>query len=410
MVFNIIVIFLVVFDCKENIRKFLIPGNIFFLYTSSTFVLGEIWFVNNWVYDQKYVVKYASINENLSLILGLLLLLSFVAYKLFPKFALRLHKNYGNKELRFTPLIVVFLLLPFLSILLEIFGFFGNIYTYYFIYVFTYIISYKIVRIRNVRLRYLALLSLFLMGIPLFYSSKRDLIFLILPLLVYEIKPGSLSLKRLVKIVFAGLLLLTFIFAMSILRGYGEYEITSYLDLVLLVPQYILQDSFLAYLGSNIEVVYAYFHTLNALNAWIVGDLPLMYGSTLIKVFFVPIPSSVMAGPQSIISVYTNFWSPGYRSAGGSYPINMVGEYILNFGYLSILVLGGALKIFDSFFITWLNDRQASVLLSLVFMNLLVLFRGSGLDLFVASLVILIAIYLLHYLITVLVDDLFVPK
>lgn len=410
MVFNIIVIFLVVFDCKENIRKFLIPGNIFFLYTSSTFVLGEIWFDNNWVYDQKYVVKYASINENLPLILGLILLLSFVAYKLLPKFTLRLERSYGYKKLRFAPLIAVFFLLPFLSIILGMFGFFGNIYTYYFIYVFTYIISYKIVRIKNVRLRYLALLSLFLMGIPLFYSSKRDLIFLILPLLVYEILPGRLSFKRVFKIVFAGLLLLTFIIAMSILRGYGDYEISSYLDLVLLVPQYILQDNFLAYLGSNIEVVYAYFHTLNALNAWIVGDLPLLYGSTLIKVFFVPIPSSVIAGPQSIIDVYTNFWSPGYRSVGGSYPINMVGEYILNFGYLSVLVLGGALKILDSFFIIWLKDRQASVLLSLVFMNLLVLYRGSGLDLFVASLVVLVAMYVLHFLITVLFDDLFVSK
>lgn len=386
------------------------PGNLFFLYTSLTFVFGEIWFINNWIYDQRYAEKYTSISENMSLLLGLLVLLSFGTYKLLPRISFILHRNIGYKELRLVPLLVIFLLLPVLSYILEIFGFFGNIYTYYLIYVFTYIITYKIVRLDNVRLRYVALLSLFLLGIPLFYSSKRDLIFLILPLLVYEVLPARLSLGRLVKIALVGLLLLIFIIAMSILRGYGDYEIDGYLDLILLVPEYIFQENFLAYLGSNIEVVYAYFHTLNALNAWFIGQLPSLYGSTLIKVFFVPIPSSVIGGPQSIIDVYTNYWSPGYRSKGGSYPINMIGEYILNFGYMSFLVLAGFLKLLDSLFNNWMNQRQSSVFLSLAYMNLLVLFRGSGLDLFIASLIVLLVMYFLHYLITILVDDLFISK
>lgn len=410
MLFNIITITWVIHGCRRNIRKFLLPGNIFFLYSAITFFLGEIWFLNGWILDVKYLQRFQNIGSFPSEILGFLLLSTYFIYKLLPTFSWNFGNLSSSKRLFIFGLGPIYFLLPLISMLLEAFGFFGSIHIYFYVYVFTFLLSHKLVKIKNKTVRYISILALFIAGLPLFYASKRDLIFLVLPLMVYLLPSKKLHWRLVTRGILSAIVLIIFIIAMSIFRGYGNYNVSGLLDVIKFIPDYISSESFYSFLGRNIEVVYSYFHTVNGVFGWLNGELQTFYGLTLLKVFFVPIPSGIIAGPDSIIDIYTTYWSPSYRASGGSYPINMLGEYILNFGYLSCIMLGLFLKFLDLIMLSWIRSRKESVFMGILFMNLLVLFRGSGLDLFVAGLVVYFVIYIIHYLLSLLIHDLYISK
>lgn len=107
--------------------------------------------------------------------------------------------------------------------------------------------------------------------------------------------------------------------------------------------------------------------------------------------FFVGIPVEIFQEkPRSILDSYTNYYDQSFRAIGGSYPINLYSEFFWNFSFFSLFLVPFVGLLLERFFSLkfWgvLIGRQISilklVLWCFIYEMCLVLFRGSGLDLF----------------------------
>ena len=105
--------------------------------------------------------------------------------------------------------------------------------------------------------------------------------------------------------------------------------------------------------------------------------------------------------PEQIIALYTVQYDPAFRAIGGSYPISVFSEFFWNF-HLAGLFLTIFLIIFCYYFYKHLinsieNFSLSYILLYLVcYFNILMLARGSGLDMYFLF-IILSAFFIMIY-------------
>ena len=256
----------------------------------------------------------------------------------------------------------------------------------------------------------LGILMILLMAI-ISVQDKRDAIFLALPFLLMLLLSGKIkNLSTLIIIfLFTGPLGIILILAMSVSRGYGGMEITNVIDILPALQNYISSDLFLAAFFLNIEVNYLYFHAVSAIELISANPELIAYGSTIAKVFFLFIPRSIFPNkPSSMIDEYTSAFDPFFREAGGSYPVNLMVESFWNFSYFGVLFLA-ILTVILSFYHNFVykknffSDRIGCYCYMFIFYNLLVYYRGSGLDMFLVFCILGIAcIYMSHLLHSIL--------
>ena len=266
--------------------------------------------------------------------------------------------------------------------------------------------------------RFKSLGSQFLLGISMILliaiisvEDKRDAIFLALPFFLVLLLSGKIkSLWTLLSILlFFVPLGIILILAMSVSRGYGGMEITNVIDIAPALQNYISSDLFLAAFFLNIEVNYLYFHAVSAIELISANPELIAYGSTIAKVFFLLIPRSIFPNkPSSMIDEYTSAFDPFFREAGGSYPVNLIVESFWNFSYFGVLflvILTIILSVYHNsvYKKNFLSDRMDCYCYMFIFYNLLVYFRGSGLDMFIVFCVLgITCIYMSHFLYSIL--------
>lgn len=223
-------------------------------------------------------------------------------------------------------------------------------------------------------------------------NEKREAIFLVLPILYLETIRNKLILNLknsfLLSLIFFYCLIL--ILAMSIARGYGGFgQFDSIFNTFAIIPDYISSDIFIGGLLLNIEVNYVYFHSLNSIELIINNPSLLSFGSTILKAFFIIIPRSIVHfKPDSIITLYTMNYDPGFRSVGGSFPINIFAEFFWNFHLfgilLNILLILFCYTLYKNLFrVIKISSFPKMLFYFVAYFNLLTLARGSGLDLYV---------------------------
>ena len=72
---------------------------------------------------------------------------------------------------------------------------------------------------------------------------------------------------------------------------------------------------------------------------WVFGGEPLFYGVTLITPFFIIFPRDLFLNkPDGAVNYFTNFVSPGYWEVGGSLPVIIINEFIMNFGLIGCVI------------------------------------------------------------------------
>lgn len=227
--------------------------------------------------------------------------------------------------------------------------------------------------------------------------NKRAAIFIMFPA-VFVFMQRSDVFKIQMRTVLVGLLitglLLYFIAAMSLTRGYGGYEGVSFIEALALVPDYMTSIDIIGSLANNLEASYMFYVLHDSVNLSTVEAVsPLEYGATYLKLFFVGIPESLLGyKPESIISSYTSFTNPYLRSIGGSLPPTALGEVFWNFGYWGLFILPIIVRLLDLAYskICKIYHRStgfASSVLVLITIELqLQYIRGSGLDMMLAYL------------------------
>ncbi|HZX59457.1 MAG TPA: hypothetical protein VFE54_12055 [Mucilaginibacter sp.] len=176
------------------------------------------------------------------------------------------------------------------------------------------------------------------------FNSKREIIFLLIGVVWIEYMFNKVSIKggfKTVALIIIGFFFFAYlILVASILRGYGDYQIHSFWDANRFVGDYIQQSYFKNALVTNFELNAVYSNSSNGMQYVLSGSQPLLFGSTFLKLFFLPIPRALISfKPDAMIDIYTRISQPSLYAAGGSLPIIYYVELFWNFWYFALPLL-----------------------------------------------------------------------
>ena len=197
---------------------------------------------------------------------------------------------------------------------------------------------------------------------------------------------------------FLGIGLFTYLIVISsILRGYGGFNVTGIGDANKHVMEYITSSTFKDGAVTNFEVNAVYGNSANAVNYVVTGQEGYLYGSTFMKVFFLPLPRDfIISKPEAMIDIYTRKAEIGLYRSGVSYPTILYSELYWNFWLLGLLILYPLYFWFNRCYFRAFCNLKLGVVnfftISVIFFYLIFIqfVRGSGLHL-----------WILYYLVTV---------
>jgi hypothetical protein len=265
----------------------------------------------------------------------------------------------------------------------------------------------------NRRIRYRWLVYLFTFGIFVLtnYNSKREAFFLIITILFLEsvagnIKVRNFSFKYTLFLGLAAGVLVVALIVMTIARGYGGYQLGSAFDAVKYVPVMLADENFIGFIFTTSEAPTTCYHSLKAIEMISRHPDYTTYGSTLAKVFFVPIPKDVFGfKPLSMTSIFTKLEAPALYRVGGSLPVNMYAEMYWNFNILGIPAVGLLMALlnhlYKKLYYLCMHGKRSVLVFTLLFAYtyLVGFFRGYGLDLYMVYVIMSIPFaYLVGYL------------
>ncbi|MBG6131713.1 hypothetical protein IWQ47_002967 [Aquimarina sp. EL_43] len=228
------------------------------------------------------------------------------------------------------------------------------------------------------------------------WEDKRDAIFLLLPILILESTRFRIKVdfKKVFLISVSTIAVLYLILVMSITRGYGNFKANNFAEASGYVLDYINSKDFIPGFMNNLEISYTYMHSNNAVERIIKEPDLLAYGETIIKPLFIFIPRSIYKNkPRSILHQYTYAFSKEYRNKGGSWTISFQSEMFWNFSFFGIFVGGFFFYVFNIIYrqiLKLINNNNIINYIPLLYFYeiLLVLFRGSGIDMFLIFVII----------------------
>lgn len=396
LIYSIIGFF--IFYKPKQIAYLVTPISLVFFYTSISLMVGAWAFENGYVIVANNYRDYKNFQQmDKVLCLILLCLTTFAAVELANQ------KNYQSiiayAPIKSNKLYIVgalpLLLFFFIPLNLDEFGGQGDLA----IMPKTIVALVVIVLSQNLNLpfnRWLIYVSLIFIFSIFSIQDKRESIFLIFPIVYLEIirKKRILTwrLGLIITLIIAFLTIL--ILAMSVARGYGEIAgIEDLFEALPTISSYFQSDDFLTGFFANIEVSYFFFHAVNSVDFVLGHPEVVALGSTIIKPLFLFFPRSVFPWkPDSIIEKYTTSYDADLRSLGGSWPISVFSEFIWNFHLFGIIFTFIFAKILVWYQIQILkscneNNFHLIVFLMFVYINIVVLSRGSGFDQFFLFLV-----------------------
>ena len=239
------------------------------------------------------------------------------------------------------------------------------------------------------------LVYLFILSLMVIYNfeNKREVIVVLFAIILIETLYSRILLKfntkRLIAYFLVVATFILLIISSSILRGYGGFETNSFREAVILVPEYVKSEVFVDGITDNLELNYNYGTGTSAMNLIIEGELNYQFGLTLLKVFFLPIPRSIVKfKPESTMQMYTKKFNPSFWNEGGSLPVILPVDMFINFHLLGVFFIYFLMRIFDNIFIKVLlfGPKYKYYFSALFFIVTILLFaRGSGLELYILN-------------------------
>jgi hypothetical protein len=405
--FFIIQLFFIIYGLNKistEVIIYLSPSVLTLIYLNLSFGFGHWAVVNNISYERIYNDEYKTFNNPQFITIYLLLCSLIVTFSLIPFLKKIPNLNYSllmsKKQVNYLDVFVILisvLLLSLIEIDLGLLGGVGN-FNYSFQLALTIILTIKLIPVSRV-LRFIYYLILIILFLISNYNSKREVLFVIILFLFFELTRSAFKIKINFKTVIFGtlfgLLFFGFIIVSSIARGYGNFNVENPLDAIEYIDDYVDADYFQSVVVGNLEVLTVYGNTANAINYIYEGELEQGYGSTFAKVLFIPVPRSIFPDkPQSMIDIYTTKFKPSFREKSGSLPVTIYGEVFYNFNLLGLFLLYILFYFFNkiySLILNLLSSRNLNIKLYVslfLYVTLIQFVRGSGLDLwFVYALV-----------------------
>tara|TARA_Y100000741_G_C18256475_1_gene559151 strand:- start:695 stop:2080 length:1386 start_codon:yes stop_codon:yes gene_type:complete len=385
---------------RRHLLYFLSPVNLLIYYVNGSFLVASLAFVNNVVFPSEYLMTFDSwryFNISLFYVLITTYSLFYLDYLLSSSYkSIIQEKRFViNKKFQINILVVsacLFIVFFFFPLSVGAIGGSGNM-SYVPMAVASLNVFY-LLAVNKMRYRLIAYLAIIGFFAIISYSSKREAIFFIFPLLLIEavVFSKKVNLKEFVSMIGVGAVMVFLILGMSVMRGYGSTGPEDRVDLISVLPaiiRYIGMNDFIKYFLLNIEVNYTFFHSFNAME-FVMNDTNLVaYGSTIYKTLFIIFPRSLFSfiKPDSFIHLYTYAYSPSLRAAGGSYPPNLYAEMFWNFHFSGFVIMNivffGLTKIY-AYTLKKINQGHFFKYNYLIFIYLFLVtyYRGSGLDMF----------------------------
>jgi len=220
-------------------------------------------------------------------------------------------------------------------------------------------------------------------------GSKRELFFMLIGILMVEMvfnnRKMKLTLRNIIVTTVVIALSVLYILTASITRGYGSFGVESFSEAIDYVPMYVQSETFNVVVGNNFETPFHYATSTIACDYVLSEKIPLLYGSSFLKVLFIPIPRSVFDyKPQKMVDAFTRAYEPFFRQEGGSYPVSAYSEFLANFHILGILFLVLFFMGFQKLYIKTMKGAQKGNISYIYMVPFFALFlhfvRGSGFE------------------------------
>lgn len=399
-------LFWLLYIFKEDRFKFLLsPSFIAVTYLNLNFLIGSWVFANGlvftkllpdyklWEFASTRLLFFNGINFFITLAYFLKINLKFK-----DKQFINLYKI--NQKFLFYITLFVFAGTLIASPYLEFIGFYLLIFkTMLAIMIIAY--SFKNFSLKKRAFIYLTTIFIFVL---FSVDSKREAIFLILPIVLLESSRYKLKFKFKQILIALGLFisLCYFILTMSILRNYGGFKPKSFFEATTYVDDYLRSESFVAGFMNNLEISSTYLHSNNIIEYIKRDKVKMVYGETIIKPIFIVVPRSYFKfKPRSAIDIYTTKFDKGFRQRGGSFPVSMQSEFYLNFGFFSWLVAFVFFGFFNSVYKNVLNLIKNDKILNYIYILymyeiFLSVIRGSGLDIFSVYSIVFLLLFIFY--------------
>lgn len=382
IIYSILFFLLVIDLINKPLKCFFTPSSIVLLFTTLNFSLGNFAFHNDFflkghvsTFEKIYQFNFL-IEANQYFIITLLLV-----------YLLKRKNKVSNLHLKKLKLGRKILVIPYFLILF-MFLFIRSESNILGILKIGTVISLilNISRLTNWKFRSFLYLSAICLFAIISYDDKRNILLSILAVILVEVNYSRLfKISDLSKIIFGSLGILSILLVLTIFRGFAGFELArNWKEL----PEYIglffaSSNYFFSWIFHISETYTTYFHSIQAIEHTLKTS-NYLYGSTIIKALFVPIPSIIIEKPWSIIDHYTNNLYPAFRRMNGALSPNALGEFFFNFGWIGALLFPLLIRLFDSIYIGLFKDRVKSSLSFWSIIFILIYFRGSGLDLYLA--------------------------
>jgi hypothetical protein len=409
--------FLILLLIKRKFVSFIFtPTILCIFYISLSFILGSIFYKNDWVLSKSNIISYSSWRHlNISI--------SFFLFSIFGTFVIdeeiyrkrknriieikdKLNKLDFNKKFYYFFLFIFLLFSLIFGLNLSFLGADGDL---SFVIKAVFVLSlFFFLSSEKVNFRFVLYLIIFFGLSVVSFDNKRETIFLIFPLAYLEFSNSMIKVNFaiLFKMLFVSIILVLLIILMSLLRGYGGFLFNSFQDLINIpfaIFSYFMDDLFLSYIGNNLEFNYMFFHSFNSVDSVLKHPELISNGETLMKPLFLGVPKDIVPfKPNSFIHLYTNFHDPAFRAIGGSWPANFFAEFFWNFHFFGILPLFLLFffltKVHYWFFLKTKKGLFSYTMFYLIFLlYFLFLIRGSGLDLFLVYFILSSLVYFICY-------------
>lgn len=388
-----------------KLYMFFTPSFCSFIYLGLNFCLGAYFIPREYGTSQFYYISNSNVTSWSTILCVLLISNALVFHRFMNTSSMcKIYENIKIEPIQIPDKLVVFCIVlllsfAFLGINLSFLGASDGDFSYPYKFILTIVLILYLVK-KPIHIRFFIYVLIIAYFLVTNYNSKRQVFYIIICIVFiesyYKQILVTLSFKSFLLLFVALFMFLFIILFSSILRGYGNYDAHTFMDAIVLIPEYINEPFFKDAIIDNLEISTVFGNSSLCIEYVINNKLPIQYGETFLKVLYTPFPKEIVGRPNNMIDLYTGIAQPSFRQAGGSLPVITYSELFANFYYLFAPACFFLYKIFDDMFVVLIKQLHYSIfsfrILSFIFLisTSIQFIRGSGLDM-----------YLVYYIITI---------
>jgi hypothetical protein len=234
--------------------------------------------------------------------------------------------------------------------------------------------------------KYIVIIVLMTLSVYFSFENKREIIMVIFSILIGLNVNRSINFS---KLFLYGIMVFLFVILASIFRGYGDVDMSGVSSIFLGIASYLGDTNSLRSVSENFELLHLFPSMVIITQYWLYNGQNYLLGSSLITPFLIFIPREIWPDkPDAAVNEFTNFIDSSYWEIGGSFPVPIHTEFIMNFGFVGLFLSIVFLYLLHRYFsiIIFRCNSYSSLIFGILPLSFL-LIRGSGLDIYTISVI-----------------------